>query len=178
MVENFDKWDQQEIEDAKKKQKEAKVEQKEFKANLKDYRRHFREKIRSEKRAKIPSRDRDRFKEPLTRMERKRFPTHVAPGTLEKQSVELMAPPGCKVHHDTWNGRWTIALDGFLRSRSWLKYGHTESAVLVVSKMWKRFMELYGLEECPVGGLMERAAEIERAAAEAPPIDDAGAEEA
>ena len=48
-----------------------------------------------------------------------------------------------------------------MRSRSWLKYGHSESAFVVPAKMCERCMDLYGLDKCPVPGLMEKARDIE-----------------
>ena len=162
IVEQFDKWDQAEIEEDKQKGKEHKEERKEYKATLKDMRKDFRERALANK--KMPCKKRGRYKNPLTKEERQRFPTNVVPGHLEVDIVQSMAPPGCRVWHDEFCGRWMIILDNYTKSRSWLKYGHTESAHLVLAKAWERFMELYGLTACPVNGLLEKAAEIEKSA--------------
>ena len=162
IVEQFDKWDQAEIEEDKKKSKEHKEERKEYKATLKDMRKDFRERALANK--KMPCKKRGRYKNPLTKEERQRLPTNVVPGFLRSDDVQSMAPPGCKVWHDEFCGRWQVTLDNYTKSRSWLKYGHTESAYLVLAKAWERFMELYGLTDCPVNGLLEKAAEIEKSA--------------
>lgn len=167
MVDHFDDWDQKEIKSDKQKVDEKRGERKEFQASLKEMRKTFREKVKREKCATkkqienlIPSRDRAMFKDPL-QGNRKRYPTQVLPGDLATATVENMAPPGCRVYHDTWNGRWLMSQANMVKSRSWLKYGHSESAIVLLSKMWKRFQEIYGLDECPVSGLHDQAALFE-----------------
>ena len=170
MVENFDKWDQQEIHKDKEDAKKNKDDRKEFKQALKTRRKEFREKIKAEgSKHKTKCKDslRERFRNPLTANERRRYRTKVLPGELRTDVVQAMAPPNSKVYQDNWNGRWSISMGGYLRSRSWLRYGHTDSAYLALWKMWARFMELYGLEECPIPGLKELAAEIEKKSKEA-----------
>ena len=54
-------------------------------------------------------------------------------------------------------------MDGYTKSRSWLKYGHTEAAVLVLCKAWRRFMDLFGLQECPIKDLLALGDEILKA---------------
>ena len=162
IVEQFDNRDQAEIEKDKEEGKAHKVERKEYKAKLKDMRKEFRRKVLADK--KLACKNRARYKNPLTREERQRLPTNVVPGVLRSDIVQSMAPPGCKVWHDEFSGRWQVTLDNYTKSRSWLKYGHTESAYLVLAKAWERFMELYGLTACPVKGLLEQAAEIEKSA--------------
>jgi hypothetical protein len=179
LADNFDKYDQKDMEKDRVDAKKNKDDHKEFKAALKDRRKVFREKIKAEKKAEMKSRNRKRYKNPLTKAEieqRRRYPTNVIPGSLEIATVKAMAPPGCTVYHDTWNGRWSLSLDGYVRSRSWLKYGHSESALLVLAKMWERFMDLYGLDECPVPGLMEDARQIKKkeAAEVIGALDEAG----
>ena len=164
MADNFDKWDQQELQKDRTDAKKEKDDQKQFKAALKNRRNEFRKRVKEEEGTGTKSRQRERFKAPLTKAEakdRKRYQTNVLPGDLEEEVVQSWAPPGAKVHQDTWNGRWSVAMDGYLRSRSWLKYEHSESAFVVLAKMWERFMELFGLDECPVPGLMEKAKDIE-----------------
>ena len=112
----------------------------------------FRDKVKTEdiekKKTLTPSRDRQKFIDPLAgpRGHRLRFPTNVIAGALATASVEQMSPPGCRVYHDTWNGRWLISMGTIVKSRSWLKYGHTQSAMVLLGKMWERYQELYGLE--------------------------------
>ena len=160
MVDNFDNWDQKEIKNDKQKVDESRGERKEFQTSLKEMRKIFREKVKKEKytpKKHTPCKDRAMFKDPL-QGHRKRYPTQVLPGDLTTAAVENMAPPGCRVYHDTWNGRWLMSQNNMVKSRSWLKYGHSESAIVLLSKMWERFQELYGLDECPVSGLHEQAA--------------------
>jgi hypothetical protein len=164
-VDNFDKWDKQEVANDKVNTSKARVERKAYKASLREMRKVFREKVKGERRAVTPSRDRHKFKDPL---QRQRYPTNVIPGDLSTESVDSMAPPGSKVYQDTWNGRWLISMGTFVKSRSWLKYGHTDSAIVLLGKMWERFQELYGLDECPVKGLKELAATLEAQTKAAP----------
>ena len=149
------------MEQDKKDAANSRGERKAFKAALAEKRKEFRQKIKAERKAKTPSRDRQKFKDPLPRVERLRIPTNVIPGDLQTTAVESMAPPGCRVYHDTWNGRWSMSMGKLLRSRSWLKYGHGESAIVLLKKMWDKYQEQYGLEVCPVKGLPELAASFE-----------------
>jgi len=149
------------LEQDKKDAANSRGERKAFKAALAEKRKEFRQKIKAERKAKTPSRDRQKFKDPLPRVERLRIPTNVIPGDLQTTAVESMAPPGCRVYHDTWNGRWSMSMGKLLRSRSWLKYGHGESAIVLLKKMWDKYQEQYGLEVCPVKGLPELAASFE-----------------
>ena len=161
--------DQQEIEHDKDTAGKLHAERKTFKASLKKMRKDFREKVISDKKKKTPSRERRKIKNPWTAEAktdyvRYRLPTNVVPGSLATAVVEHMAPPGCRVYHDDWNGRWLMSMGSLIKSRSWLKYGHSESAVVLLSKMWKRYQELYGVDECPVPGLMELGTSLEQQA--------------
>ena len=162
-MDNFDKFDKDELETDKANTSKARTERKEFKVSLREMRKVFREKVKAEngKRIKTPSRDRARFMDPLGR---KRYPANVTPGELTTAQVEEMAPPGSSVYHDTWNGRWLMSMGTIVRSRSWLKYGHTQSAIVLLGKMWERYQELYGLANCPVPGLIELGASLDTTA--------------
>ena len=79
------------------------------------------------------------------------------------KSLARAAPPGCKIYHDLVNGRWMVNLgNSNTQSRSWSKYGHIESGVLILAKAWEGHMELYGLPTCPIEGLMKKAEAIEQ----------------
>ena len=90
---------------------------------------------------------------------------HGEPGEMPVDFVtnifQKASPPGCKMYHDQFSGRWMVKLGTYSKSRSWIKYGHTESGVLILAKAWERYMELYGLPNCPIKGLMELAKAIE-----------------
>ena len=171
-MDNFDKFDKDELQTDKENASKARAERKEFKVSLRQMRKVFREKVKTEtleeKKSLTPSRDRQKFIDPLAgHHHRLRWPTNVIAGALDTASVQQLSPPGCRVYHDTWNGRWLISMGTIMpivKSRSWLKYGHFNSAIVLLGKMWERYQELYGLETCPVAGLIELAASLDATA--------------
>ena len=179
-MDNFDKFDKDELETDKENTSKARAERKEFKVSLRKMRKVFRDKVKTEseeeKKKLTPSRDRQKFIDPLAGPLglRLRFPTNVIAGALATASVEEMAPPGCRVYHDTWNGRWLISMGTIVKSRSWLKYGHTHSAIVLLGKMWERYQELYGLAKCPVIGLTELGASLDATPIPEPAADEEG----
>ena len=159
-MDQFDKWDQQDIEKNKDDAKKNRSERKAFKKAFKALQKSFQEKVKKDEKNTVKSRDRKRIRTPLTEFERKRYPTNVIPGSLETRSVARMAPPGCNVYQDNWNGRWLLQMGKILISRSWLKFGHSESAIVALGKMWQRYQDMYGLDECPVPGLADLAKKL------------------
>ena len=157
--EHFDARDFTEVEKDKEDAVVSKKERKEYKYRLSQMRKDFRKNVKDDK--KFPCKNRKRYMNPLTKEERSRMPTKVEPGNMPASFVENASPPGCKIYHDLVNGRWMVKLGTYSKSRSWIKYGHTESGVLILAKAWERYMELYGLETCPIKGLIEEAKAIE-----------------
>ena len=96
MADNFDKWDQQELQKAWTDAKKEKDNRKQFKYALKNRRNEFRKRVKEEEGIGTKSRQRERFKTPLTTAERKarkRYQTNVLPGELEEEVVQSWAPP-------------------------------------------------------------------------------------
>ena len=96
MADNFDKWDQQELQKAWTDAKKEKDNRKQFKYALKNRRNEFRKRVKEEEGIGTKSRQRERFKTPLTKEEtkdRKRYQTNVLPGELEEEVVQSWAPP-------------------------------------------------------------------------------------
>ena len=78
------------------------------------------------------------------------------------KSLARAAPPGFRIYNDLNHRRWMVNLgNSNTQSRSWSKYGHIESGVLILAKAWEGYMELYGLPTCPIEGLMELAKAIQ-----------------
>ena len=78
------------------------------------------------------------------------------------KSLARASPPGFKIVHCIGARRWMVHLgNSNTQSRSWSKYGHIESGVLILAKAWEGYMELCGLPTCPIEGLMELAKAIE-----------------
>jgi hypothetical protein len=137
----FSPADQKQIENDATQEKEDKAERKQFKKELKEMRKAHRERVKI-KGSKIKSRHKARFQKPFTDKERERFPSNVLPGPLSREEVVSMAPPLAIVYHDQFNARWLVSLEGWRKSRSWLKYGHRGSAMIVLAKAWSRYMEV------------------------------------
>jgi len=135
----FSPADQKQIEDDANHMREEKTERRKFKKELKDMRKAHRAKVLN---SKIVSRHRKRFRHPITAEDKKRLPTNVHPGPLSRDEVLSMAPPLAIVYHDTFNARWLVSLEGWKKSRSWLKWGHRGSAMIVLAKAWSRYMEV------------------------------------
>lgn len=132
--------DQKLIENDATQAKEGKADRRQFKKELAEMRKAHRTKVLAT--PKMKCRRRARFKNPISRDDSKRLPTNVPPGTLEREEVLSMAPPLAFVWHDTFNARWLVSLEGWRKSRSWLKYGHRGSAMIVLAKAWLRYMEV------------------------------------
>lgn len=140
----FSPADQQQIENDVTEEKQDKAERRQFKKELKEMRKIHRDKVKLMPKAKgdAQSRRRARFMKPIDPTSRARLPSNVLPGLLSREEVEAMAPPLAVVYHDTFNARWLVSLEGWKKSRSWLKYGHRESAMIVLAKAWRRYMEV------------------------------------
>ena len=88
MADNFDKWDQQELQKDRTDAKKEKDDRKQFKSALKNRRNGIRKRVKEEEGIGTKSRQRERFKTPLTNAEtkdRKRYQTNVLPGDLEEE---------------------------------------------------------------------------------------------
>ena len=71
MADNFDKWDQQELAKDRTETKKEKDDRKQFKSALKNRRNEFRKRVKEEEGIGTKSRQRERFKTPLTKAEQK-----------------------------------------------------------------------------------------------------------
>jgi hypothetical protein len=146
----LEKSDQDELKKTKKSYEKEKVEKEDFRLEL------VKEKVRvGRAKAKALAKASAKAKAAAAKAKPK-LNNHLLPvGILSQFDVQKFAPPGSH----TWrsrHGSWQVHLPPApRRSRSWLKYGEREAAVLILQYAWEVYLEAHDMavDACPIKGL-------------------------